>query len=179
MSKRLKQLVVKELGLRYRNVDNCIVVNYRGIKSNQTTELRGYLKESGIRMNVVKNTLVKHIGESAGNAALKNVDAMIDGPAAIIYPEQQNADVVSFVKRLITWRDKNKILEIKGGYIEGKAVSTNDLKNIASLPSREAILTQIAGLLNMPLTRLAVGLSETAAKFARALKQYSDKAPAN
>ncbi|MFA5794865.1 MAG: 50S ribosomal protein L10 [Candidatus Brocadiia bacterium] len=175
MSKKIKQLVVKELSSRYREMDNCIVVNYRGIKSNQASELRSYLRETGILMNVVKNTMVKHIGEAAGSNALKKVESMVEGPAAIIYPGVPHYDVVNFAKRLITWRDKHKMLEIKGGYIEGRPVSIGELKALAAMPSREVILTMIAGLLNSPMRRLAVGLSETAGKFARAMKQYSDK----
>ncbi|MFH1227382.1 MAG: 50S ribosomal protein L10 [Planctomycetota bacterium] len=175
MSKRLKQLVVKELSSRYKGMDNCIVVNYRGIKSKQASELRSYLSESGIRMNVVKNAMVKYIGEASGSAALKKVESIVEGPSAIIYPSTPNYDVVNFAKRLMVWRDKNKILEIKGGYIEGKSVSVNELKALAAMPSREVIMTMIAGMFNMPLRRLAVGLSETASKFARAVKQYSDK----
>ncbi len=71
MSKRLKQIVVKESAKRLHDIDNCIIVNYKGVKARQATELRSYLKESGIRMNVVKNTLFRFIGDASGNTALK------------------------------------------------------------------------------------------------------------
>lgn len=175
MSKKLKQMVVKELGARYRDIDNCLIVNYKGIKSSQAGELRGYLRDSGIRMSVFRNSIFKFIGEASGNTAVKESRSLLNGPSAIIYPEKQRADVVAFVKTLVAWRDKNKMLEIRGGYIEGKVVLPDDIKTLAAMPSREVLLTQIAGLLNMPMTRLARGLSEVTSKMARALKQYSDK----
>ncbi|MFH0887610.1 MAG: 50S ribosomal protein L10 [Planctomycetota bacterium] len=168
MSKKLKENAVKELSQRYQSMDHCFIVNYRGMNATNINNLRFYLKEGKVKINVVRNSLLKNILAKKG-PSFSQLDTFMDGPIALIYSNE--VDGIATVKRLVSWSNKNKLPEIKGGYVEGNIVTINDIKKLSQLPSREILLTQIAIALKSPTTRLAVALSDVIARLARVLNQ--------
>ncbi|MEW6026251.1 MAG: 50S ribosomal protein L10 [Planctomycetota bacterium] len=172
MSKKLKTRVVKELSGRYDSIDHCFLVDYRGMKASELNKFRSFLKESKIKVNVVKNTLLKKVATQKG-IQFDRFSPFMDAPVALVY--SNDVDSIGTAKRLVSWTAKNKLPAIKGGYAEGKAISVGEVKKLAQLPSREVLLSALAGAFKSPTTRLARGLSELIAKFPRALNQYSSK----
>lgn len=168
MSKKLKENAVKELSQRYQSIDHCFIVNYRGMNATNINNFRFYLKEGKVKINVVKNSLLRNT-LAKKSPSFSQLDTLIDGPVALIYSNE--VDSISTAKRLIGWFNKNKLPEIKGGYVEGNTVTLNDIKKLSQIPPREILLTQLAIALNSPTTRLAVALNEVIARLARALNQ--------
>jgi len=172
MSKKLKTKVVKELSSRYESIDHCFLVDYRGMKASELNKFRSYLKESKVNVNVIKNTLLKKIS-SKKDIQFDRFSPLMNVPIALVYSNE--VDSINTAKRLISWTSKNKLPEIKGGYAEGKVISTAEVKKLSQLPSREVLLAHLAGAFKTPTTRLARGLSELMAKLPRAMNQYAAK----
>lgn len=172
MSKKLKTKVVKELSGRYDSIDHCFLVDYRGMKASELNKFRSFLKEGKINVNVVKNTLLKKVATKKG-VQFDRFSPFMNVPIALVYSNE--IDSIGTAKRLVSWTAKNKLPEIKGGYSEGKTISVGEVKKLAQLPSREALLAYLAGAFKSPTTRLARGLSELIARFPRVLNQYASK----
>ena len=174
MSRLVAKKTISELSQRYQGVKNCVFINYQPLNALQTTDLRSYLRESDIKINVLKNTLAHRIFEKNH---LKNVQQFLEGPTAIVYaiPGGKGDDAIQLAKKIVTWRDKIKIMQIRGGLLEGRIVTLPEIRQIAVLPPREAILGQIAGTLNAPMAHLAAALNGLANKMGGLLKSLLDK----
>ena len=140
------------------------VVDYRGLTVKEIQELRRSIREAGATMKVYKNTLV--------NIALKEndlptLDDMLKGPNAFVFAGEDIAAAAKAVKNFAKDNDK---LEIKGGLLEGAEV-----KAIASLPSREQLFGQIAGLINGFARRIAVSINEMPSGLARVVNQVAEQ----
>lgn len=172
MSKKLKTRAVKELSGRYESIDHCFLVNYRGMKASELNKFRSYLREGKVKVNVIKNTLLKKVATKKG-VQFDRFSPFMDVPIALVFSNE--TDSINTAKRLVGWTAKNKLPEIKGGYAEGKLVNVSEIKKLAQLPSREVLLAHLAGAFKSPTTRLVRGLSEIMTKLPRALNQYASK----
>ena len=172
MSKKLKEKSVKELSTRYSGLTHCFVVNYRGMDASKMNGFRSFLRESKIKVNVVKNSTLKY-SLAKVSASFDKMSPIIDGPVAIVYSTE--GDSIMAAKKLITWVNKNKLPEIKGGYVEGNLFGVADVKKLSQTPSREVLLTQLAYAFKGPSTKLARALNEVIAKFARVMEQKANK----
>lgn len=128
-----KQQVVTEIADKLRASKSTIVVDYRGLTVSEATELRKQLREAGVEFKVYKNSLTRRAAESAEMAELNE---FLTGPNAIAF---SNEDVVAPAKVLNDFAKDHEALEIKAGVIEGKLVTLDEVKAIATLPSREAL----------------------------------------
>ena len=146
------------------------VVNYNGLTVKQAQELRHQLRECGAEMKVYKNNLVK--------IALKNqeqpeLDEILAGPVAYVFYE---SEPVEAAKALKDFSAKSKgVLEIKGGISDGKAVSADDVKAIAELPTKDQLLGQIAGLISGFARDIAVCVNGVSSGLARSIQQVSEQ----
>ena len=183
MGKLVKDRMVKELTKRYQNVTNCLVVNYRGLNALQASNLRNYLRGNNIRINVIKNSVGRFTFKEFGID--RDVSKFMDGPSALIFsePKSKADDPITLSKSVVTWREKNpaeaKVLLIRGGYLDGRLVETEIVVQFSRLPSREILLSQLAGAFNAPLSRLAFVLNNLPQKLAYGLKALVDKKPAD
>ncbi|AMP21395.1 50S ribosomal protein L10 [endosymbiont 'TC1' of Trimyema compressum] len=143
-----KQVVVSEIKERLDSATSVVVADYRGLSVEEATELRKQLREAGVDFKVLKNTLVKRACNDAGIEGLEDV---LKGPTAIAFSE----DAVAPSKILFDFAKSHKLLEIKGGLLEGKAVEIAQLKALAMLPSKEALLSQVAGAFAAPMQTMA------------------------
>ena len=123
------------------------VVDYCGLTVKEIQELRSNIRETGATMKVYKNTLM-HI--ALAESDLPTLDDMLEGPSAFVFA---GSDVAAAAKAVKNFAKKNPNLEIKGGLMEGAAVSAAQVEAIASLPSREELLAQIAGAISRRRTR--------------------------
>ncbi|MCC3688837.1 50S ribosomal protein L10 [Bacillus cereus] len=151
-----KQQVVTEIADKLRASKSTIVVDYRGLTVSEATELRKQLREAGVEFKVYKNSLTRRAAESAEMAELNE---FLTGPNAIAF---SNEDVVAPAKVLNDFAKDHEALEIKTGVIEGKLVTLDEVKAIATLPSREGLLSMLLSVLQAPIRNLALATKAVA-----------------
>lgn len=130
-----KKQVVSEIKNKVDNASSVIFFDYRGLTVAETMELRNKLKNSNTEVKIYKNTL---IGKALDNLDLGNV---LEGPNAM----SLSTDVIEPIKILTNYAKEHKALEIKGGIIDGNVSSLEELAKLATIPSREGLLTMLAG----------------------------------
>jgi large subunit ribosomal protein L10 len=150
MQKEDKERVVAELTERLRTADTLIVADYRGLTMPQIDTLRGRLLEHGARLRVVKNTLTRRAAEAAGVDALL---AMLEGPSAIAFIES-DGDMVAVAKALADSARDTKVLEIRGGILQGREISAADVMELSKLPPFDVLRGQVLAAIIAPLTQL-------------------------
>jgi large subunit ribosomal protein L10 len=150
MDKNEKERVVDELTARLREVDTLIVADYRGLTMPQIDSLRSRLIEHGARFTVVKNTLTRRAAEAAGTDALL---ALLEGPSAIAFIES-DGDMVAVAKALADSARETKVLEIRGGLMQGRTITAADVEELAKLPPFDVLRGQVLGAIIGPLQNL-------------------------
>jgi large subunit ribosomal protein L10 len=148
-----KERIVHELAERLKHSQNLLVADYRGLTMPEIDELRTKLLESGARFSVVKNTLTRRAAEEAGVQALLE---LIDGPTAIAFIDA-DGDPAAAAKILNDTARAHDVLVIRGGLLEGDAVTDAEVKRLATLPPADVLRAQFAGAVAAPLTTV-VGL---------------------
>jgi len=148
MLKSDKERVVAELTERLRTSETLIVADYRGLTNAEIDGLRSKLLEHGARFAVVKNTLTRRAAEAAGADALL---ALLDGPSAIAFVES-DGDPVAVAKALRDAATSTKVLAIRGGVLEGKSLTADEVETLAKLPPVDVIRAQLVGAIVSPLT---------------------------
>jgi large subunit ribosomal protein L10 len=153
MLKSDKERVVAELTERLRVSETLIVADYRGLTNAEIDALRTKLIEHGARFAVVKNTLTRRAAEAAGADALL---ALLDGPSAIAFVEHEG-DPVAVAKALGDAATSTKVLAIRGGVLEGKSMTADEVNDLAKLPPTDVLRAQLVGAIVAPVTAI-VGL---------------------
>jgi large subunit ribosomal protein L10 len=153
MQRSEKEKAVAELAERLRSTDTLIVADYRGLSVTDINNLRGQLLEHGARFTVVKNTLTRRAAEEAGADALL---ALLDGPTAIAFLES-DGDPVAVAKALNAAARETRVLQIRGGILDGQQISEDDVKSLATLPPTDVLRGQLVGAVTGPLMTV-VGL---------------------
>ena len=153
MKKEDKERVVAELTERLRTTETLLVADYRGLTMPQIDDLRSKLIEHGARFSVVKNTLTRRAAEAAGSDALL---AMLEGPTAIAFLES-DGDPVAVAKALVDAARDTRVLEVRGGLLEGRPIEADEIESLAKLPPFDVLRSQVLGAITSPLTAI-VGL---------------------
>ena len=148
-----------------------LLTEYRGLSVHDATDLRRSLADTA-RFAIVKNTLMQRASMEAGIEAL---EALLDGPTAVAFVD---GDVVTAAKRVVDAGKKYPALILKGGYLEGRVLTAEEATSLATLESREVMLSRIAGLFKADMSRAAAAFQAVQAKFLRLLDAYKDKLPA-
>jgi large subunit ribosomal protein L10 len=155
MQKEDKERVVAELTEKLRTAETLFVADYRGLTMPQIDSLRGKLIENGARLSVVKNTLTRRAAEAAGADALL---ALLEGPSAIAFIEAEG-DMVAVAKALADSARETKVLEIRGGVMQGREISAADVEELAKLPPLDVLRGQVLGAIVAPLSAIAALLN--------------------
>jgi len=153
VKKQDKERVVAELTERLRRTETLLVADYRGLTMHQIDELRAKLIEYGARFAVVKNTLTRRAAQAVGSDALL---AIIEGPTAIAFLES-DGDPVAVAKALVDAARDTRVLEVKGGLLEGRPIEAGEIESLAKLPPADILRSQVLGAITSPLTTI-VGL---------------------
>jgi large subunit ribosomal protein L10 len=152
MQKHEKEQVVAELTERLRTAETLIVADYRGLTNAEIDGLRTKLIEHGARFAVVKNTLTRRAAEAAGADALL---ALLEGPSAIAFVES-GGDPVAVAKALGDTARDTKVLAIRGGVLEGAAMSAAEVESLAKLPPADVLRAQLVSAIVSPLTTVVM-----------------------
>jgi large subunit ribosomal protein L10 len=153
MARAEKVAAVAELTERFQSSSGAVLAEYRGLTVAQLAELRHSLGEQA-SFSVVKNTLTKLAAAEAGIAA--ELEGLLSGPSAIAFVK---GDVVEAAKGLRDFAKGNPALVIKGGVIDGKAMSPSEIERLADLESREVLLAMLAGAMKASMTNAAATLN--------------------
>jgi len=146
MSRADKAAAIAELSQKFQSSNAAVLTEYRGLTVAQITELRNSLRGNATYA-VVKNTLTQLAAEDAGVTAF---DGQLVGPSAIAFVE---GDPVEAAKGLRDFAKANPLLVIKGGIMEGRQLSADDITKLADLESREVLLAKLAGAMNASLSK--------------------------
>lgn len=147
MQKQEKERVVAQLTERLQSSQTLIVADYRGLTMTQIDDLRTKLLEHGARFQVVKNTLTRRAAEAAGADALL---ALLEGPTAIAFLEA-DGDPVAVAKAIGATARETRVLEVRGGILEGRSVTAAEIETLAALPPVDQLRGQVLGAIAAPL----------------------------
>lgn len=141
-----KTAMIAELKNTLVNAKAVVLTNYRGIKVAQDTKLRRKMREAGVDYTVIKNNMASIAAKEAG---IEGLDAFLKGPLAMV---SSSKDPVAPAKLISEFIKDNRIMEIKGGLVEGKVIDAEAIKSLANLPSREVLLARLLGSMQSPIT---------------------------
>lgn len=157
LNRNEKAAVVSEVAAQAAKSQTLAIAEYRGLTVEALNKLRVEARAKGVYLHVLKNTLARRA--VAGTPFEPAGDLMV-GPLIYGFSE----DAVAAAKVVADFAKSNDKLVLKGGAYNGKALDVNSLKTLASVPSKEVLLSQIAGLLKSPVQRTAAVLAALAAK---------------
>ncbi len=154
----LKQPIVAEISENIKDAQSVVLVDYRGLTVEQDTELRKQLRAEGITYKVYKNTMMNFAFKGTDCEALASY---LEGPSAIAI---STTDATAPARVLAKFAKTAEALEIKGGIVEGIAYDAKGIANIASIPSREELLSKLLGSIQSPITNFARVMNQLAEK---------------
>ena len=152
----LKQPIVQEISEMINGAQSVVVVDYRGLTVAEDTQLRKQLREAGVSYKVYKNTLVNRAVEGTEFESLRD---SLEGPNAFAVSTE---DATAPARVLAEFAKKAPNLEINAGVVEGTFYDAEGMKAIASVPSREVLLSKLLGSIQSPITNLARVLNQIA-----------------
>jgi large subunit ribosomal protein L10 len=145
-----KERIVSELAAEIGSAETLLVADYRGLTNKQLEALRDRLLEHGARFRIVKNTLTRRAAEQAGAEALL---VLLEGPTAIAFIES-DGDPAAVAKALAATAKETNVLALRGGILEGVALTGEQVGQLATLPPVEQLRGQLVGAIVAPLTQL-------------------------
>ena len=159
MSKEIiakKSAIVDEIEKKFQDSVSVVVVDYRGITVEEVTELRKELRAEGVEFRVIKNTYLKRAADKVGYEGL---DETFSGPTAVAFSSE---DVVAPARILAKFAKNVDALKIKGGILEGKVASLEQIEEISKLPNREGLLSMLVSVLQAPVRNFAYAVKAVA-----------------
>jgi large subunit ribosomal protein L10 len=169
MNRNEKAAVIDRIAGELEASSAVFAVDYRGITVAQVAALRTKLRATDTTLAVVKNSLTERAADKAGAEALKEV---LSGPTALAFVR---GDAAAAAKALSDAQRETQVLEFKGGLMDGKPVSPDEIRAISKLPSREVLYGQLVGVVAAPLNGLARGLNALIAGVAIQLQAIADQ----
>jgi large subunit ribosomal protein L10 len=163
-----KVAAVAEITAEFRDASAMVVTEYRGLSMKQITQLRRSLG-SDVNYTVAKNTLVKR---AAADAGVEGLDDLLVGPTAIAFVSGEPVDAAKAIRE---FQKDNKALVVKGGYMEGRALSAAEIDQLADLDSRDVLLARLAGAMKGNLAKAAGLFNAPASQIARLAAALQEK----
>jgi len=155
-----KEALVNEVAEKIQKSKSVVLVNHCGLTVEQDTALRVEMRKAGVEYKVIKNKILLRAFEKCG---FNGYEKVFEGPTAAAFSYE---DTVAGAKIAVEGGQKTKMLELKGGIIEGASASIDEIKVLASIPPKPVLLAQLLGVLTAPMRGLAVAISEVAKKLA-------------
>ena len=149
-----KEEEVKKLAEKLKEAKVILLTDYRGINVADVTKLRTDLRNANSEYKVIKNNIIKRALDANGESGL---DDLLEGPTALVIGTE---DYLEPSKVIYNFSKNNEFYKIKGGIIDGKVMTAEEIITLAKLPSRQELLGMLAGALLGNISKLAVGLNE-------------------
>ncbi|HLR71918.1 MAG TPA: 50S ribosomal protein L10 [Pseudogracilibacillus sp.] len=144
-----KKQVVKEITEKFNESQSSVLVDYRGLDVAEITALRKELRDNNVDYKVYKNTLARR---AVADTDLSDLEETLVGPTAIAFGKD---DVIAPAKILHEFSKKHEALEIKGGVIEGRVATLDEIKELSTLPDYEGLVSMLLSVLQAPIRNLA------------------------
>ena len=153
-----KKEEVANLAAKMKEAKIILLADYRGINVADVTGLRAELRKSNSEYRVIKNNITRRAFAEVG---IEGLDELLEGPTAVV---MNNEDYLETAKAIYNYSKQNDFYKIKGGVIEGKVMTAEEIITLAKLPSRETLLSMLVGALLGNISKLAVALNEVKAQ---------------
>ena len=167
-----KKEEVANLAAKMKEAKIILLTDYRGINVADVTELRSELRKSDSEYKVIKNNIIRRALAENG---IEGLDDLLEGPTAVI---MNNEDYLEAAKAIYNYSKDNDFYKIKGGVIEGKVMTAEEIITLAKLPSRETLLSMLAGALLGNISKVAVALDQVRIQKEEAGEKVSVSVPA-
>src|SRR5687768_13135861 len=172
VSKFVKNLVTRDIATRLTDIESVAVINPRGIDATKNNGIRRRLREKGLRMTVVKNSLARR---AVGDGQLKGFDRLLEGPSAVVYGKEVSAAVIA--RTLLAEKKTDEKLELRGVFFDGEVyVGEKGVEQVSKLPTREEAIGLIVAAVLSPGRKLGGIFKGQAGKIAAILKTVEEKA---
>lgn len=142
-----------------KDASSLLVFDYRGLTVDQMTDLRQQLRDAGAQMRVIKNTYLKRAAKDTGYDELNELFA---GPTAVVFGGADDSTAPARIVAKFAKASDEEVIQIKGGAIEGKVASIDEINTLATLPSREGLLSMLVSALQAPVRNVAYALKAVA-----------------
>jgi large subunit ribosomal protein L10 len=169
MDRKTKHNIVGKLKEELQGVDSVFLCNFKGLTVEKDTQLRRTMRESGSNYTVYKNTLLKL---AFTDSDFSKIDDKLVGNTALVYSRE---DTVALAKIIRDFAKDNEAFEFKAGVVEGKVIDAAELNALASLPSKEVLVSKLMYMLNFPIQGLVTTLSGVSRKLVVALDQIKQQ----
>ena len=153
-----KEKEVEELAAKIKEAKIVLLTDYRGISVEQVTNLRADLRKSNSEYRVIKNNITRR---ALAKCEYEGLDELLEGPTAVV---MNNEDYLDAAKAIYNFAKDNDFYKIKGGIIEGKVMTAEEIITLAKLPSKETLIGMLAGALLGNISKLAVALDAVRAQ---------------
>jgi large subunit ribosomal protein L10 len=174
MARELKTIICEQMAQDLGSLDGCVMINYAGLNSEQTSDLRTKLRDDGVTMRIVHNRLAKRVfGERDDLPG--EFTSLFRGPIALLISDES---ALTAAKSLSNWKKKNKDKElaaIKGGLFEGKVLSVEDVDELAKIPDKPTLLAQTVGMFLSPVQYLPSAAKSLVSHLAGCAKAQHEK----
>ena len=149
-----KKEEVSKLAEEMKEAKLILLTDYRGINVADDTELRRNLRNANAKYTIIKNNITRRALAECG---IEGLDEKLEGPTAVVIAKE---DYLEPSKVIYKYSKDNEFYQIKGGVIDGKVMTTEEIITLAKLPSRETLLSMLAGALLGNISKVAVALNE-------------------
>ncbi|MEW5977882.1 MAG: 50S ribosomal protein L10 [Acidobacteriota bacterium] len=165
MDRDEKQRELDRLNEEFQKAKNLFLAGFQGLTVAQATELRRAVKATGSRYKVVKNTLAQ---KASKKTVVESIQDQFTGANGVAY---NDSDPVALAKALTTYAKNNPAFVFKAGIVEGRVIDLSDLERIASLPSKEDLISKLAFLVKAPAQRVATAVNAVVKNLAVVINQ--------
>ena len=169
MSKKLKQWMAGEVRRDIGGAGACVVLGYKSLTGEGSSSLRAHLRKSRVELTVIRNRVAVHALAGTGLADIK---PFIKGPTAVATGGE---DALALAKAVVEGVKGRAGFECRGGFVEGRIVTGEEIAQLAKLPGRKELLSMIASAVSAPMTNIAAGINALLSGTARAVGALQDK----
>ena len=172
MSKPVKNLIKEAYKRKFDGLTGAVVVDIRGVESNDNNRMRSALRSKQIKVTVVNNNLAK---ATFSGGEMELINEVLDGPSAMVYPTSEDVSVVNVARELIDWSKELDNFEFKGAVMEGIVFGADEIKKLSEYPTKEEAQAKVVQVILTPAQNLVGAIKSPASNLASILKTIQEK----
>jgi large subunit ribosomal protein L10 len=173
MSKYVKNLIMRDVAAKFKDVDGVAVINPRGINATKNNQIRKKLHAQKLKMTVVKNSLARK-ALATPESKLKGFEQLLDGPSALVYGQ---ASIATIARLLLDEKKTDDKIELRGVYFDGEIyIGAKGVEQVSKMPTREEAIRILLAAILSPARKLAGAIKGPGGKLGAILKTIEEKA---